>query len=84
MSGVIWTVMSFVVAAIGIMVGVLVFYNVQLALPTTSLSTAAQTVISNVASTAGSGFALLTVSLIVIAASVILGILLRGLGGTAE
>jgi len=77
----IMTVMGFVVAAVGIMVGVLVFYNVQTALPTSTLDASAQTVISNVATTAGSGFTLLTVSLIVIAASVILGILIGGMGG---
>ncbi len=80
-SNLILTVMGFVVAAVGIMVGVLVFYNVQTALPTSTLTASAQTVIGNVATTAGSGFTLLTVSLIVIAASVILGILIRGLSG---
>jgi hypothetical protein len=80
----IMTVMGFVVAAVGIMVGVLVFYNVKTALPTSTLDASAQTVISNVATTAGSGFTLLTVALIVIAASVILGILIGGMGGGGQ
>jgi hypothetical protein len=75
------TVLGFVIAAIAIMIGVVVFYNVQVATPTTALPATAQTIIGNVGTTAGSGFSLLTVALIVIAAAVIIGILVRALGG---
>jgi len=76
-----YSVLGFVVAAIAIMIGVVVFYNVQVALPTSTLPATAQTIISNVGTTGGSGFSLLTVALIVIAASVIIGILVASLMG---
>lgn len=66
-------VISFGVAAIALLVIILIFYNVEIALPTTDLSAAGQTRISSVVSTAGSGWSLLTIALIVLAAVVILG-----------
>lgn len=69
-------VIGFGIAAIALLVIVLIFYNIEIALPTTNLSAAGQTRISAVVSTAGSGWSLLTISLIVLAAVVILGVIM--------
>ena len=69
-------VIGFGIGAIALLIVVLIFYNVEIALPTTDLSTAGQSKISAVVSTAGSGWSLLTIALIVLAAVVILGTLM--------
>lgn len=64
--------MEIAIAAIGIgvvlMVGYLVIANIKTALPTASLSTAAQTGIGNAELTVYAGFALIAVGIIVLAA----------------
>ncbi len=69
-------VIGFGIAGIALLIVVLIFYNVEIALPTTNLSAAGQSQISSVVSTAGSGWSLLTIALIVLAAVVILGTLM--------
>jgi hypothetical protein len=69
-----------VVAAVAILVGILVFYKIAGSVPTTGLSSAATSAISNVQATAGSAFNLAPVILIVLVASAILGVLIAWTG----
>ena len=69
-------VIGFGIAGIALLIVVLIFYSVEVALPTTDLSAAGQTIIGDVVATAGSGWSLLTIALIVLAAVVILGTLM--------
>ncbi len=63
-----------VVAAILLIIGVLVFAIVSTSIPTTGISSAANTTINNIISTSYSAFDLATVGLIVLAAVIILGL----------
>ena len=67
---------GFGVGAIALLIVVLIFYSVEVALPTTDMSAAGQTKISAVVTTAGSGWSLLTITLIVAASVVIIGTLM--------
>ena len=63
-----------VVAAILLIIGVLVFAEVSTNIPTTGISSTANTTINNIITTSYSAFDLATVGLIVLAAVIILGL----------
>jgi len=73
-------VLTVVVAAIALAIGLYLLANFQLVLNTSGLPTAAQTAIYNVFATAYTAFQLLVVGLIVLAAVAILSILTGGFG----
>ncbi len=70
------SIIAFGIAAIALLIIILIFYSVQVALPTTQLSAAGQTAISNVVTTAGNAWTLIVLVLIVFAAALILGVLM--------
>ena len=78
--GQIAVITGLVVAAVAILVGILVFYKIAGSIPTTGLSSAATSAISNVQATAGSAFNLAPVILIVLVASAVLGVLIAWTG----
>lgn len=73
-------VATLVVAGVLLMVGVIVFATVKSSLNTGSLSTSASSTVNQIETTAYSAFSLATVALIVLAAAVIIGILIRAFG----
>ena len=73
-------VATLVVSGVLLIVGVVVFAKVKASLSTDDLSTVANTTINSVESTAYDAFELATVALIVLAAAVIIGILIRAFG----
>ena len=72
-------VATLVVAGVLLIVGTVVFAKVKASM-TTDLSAVANTTIDNVESTTYDAFELATVALIVLAAAVIIGILIRAFG----
>lgn len=72
-------VSTLVVVGILLIVGVSIFGQIKASMPSSS-SEAANATIENIESTAYSSFELATVSLIVLAAAVIIGILIRAFG----
>jgi len=76
MADYIGTTLSLVVIAVAVIIGLVVFANVSTTIDRTSLSAAQNTTFDSVVSNTNSGFKLLAVGLIVLAAGVILGILL--------
>ena len=73
-------VATLVVAGVLLIVGVVVFAKVKGSLGTDTLSPEANDTINNVETTAYDAFELATVALIVLAAAVIIGILIRAFG----
>lgn len=71
---------TLVVSGILLVVGVVVFGKVKAALPTTDLNANATTAIATIESTTYDAFTLSVVALIVLAAAVIIGILIRAFG----
>lgn len=73
---------TLVVSGLLLIIGVVVFAKVKSSITSTTndLSAAANTTISNVETTSYSAFQLATVALIVLAAAVIIGILVRAFG----
>ena len=71
---------TLVVAGVLLMVGVVVFAKVKNSLSTDDISTTANDTINNVEATTYDAFSLATVALIVLAAAVIIGILIRSFG----
>lgn len=71
---------TLVLSGVTIIIGVLVFYNVYAAIPTTGLPVTATNAIGNVSLQFAASIQLLTVGLIVLAAAVVLGylFLIRG------
>ena len=72
---------TLVVSGVLFMIGIVVFAKVRATISTTDISVAANSTVNLVESTAYDAFELGVISLIVLAASVIIGILLRGIGG---
>jgi len=72
-------VATLVVSGILLIVGTIVFAKVKDSMPNLT-STAANTTVANIESTAYDSFELATVALIVLAAAVIIGILIRAFG----
>ena len=73
-------VATLVVSGVLLIVGTVVFAKVKTAMSTSGLSTEANATIDTVESTAYDAFELATVALIVLAAAVIIGILIRAFG----
>ena len=73
-------VATLVVSGVLLIVGTVVFAHVKDSISSDSLGTDANDTIGNVESTAYGAFELATVALIVLAASVIIGILIRAFG----
>ena len=73
-------VATLVVSGVLLIVGTVVFAHVKDSISSDSLGTAADGTIGNVEDTAYGAFELATVALIVLAASVIIGILIRAFG----
>lgn len=73
-------VATLVVVGVLLIVGVVVFAQVKSAMPTGASSAQSNATIANVESTTYSAFELATVALIVLAAAVIIGILIRAFG----
>jgi uncharacterized membrane protein YjgN (DUF898 family) len=73
-------VATLVVVGVLLIVGVVVFAQVKSAMPASALTNASNSTIDNVESTTYSAFELATVALIVLAAAVIIGILIRAFG----
>jgi hypothetical protein len=71
---------TLVVSGVLLMVGVVVFYNVKASMMSQNISGTANTTITNIESTTYQAFQLATVALIVLAAAVIIGILIRAFG----
>lgn len=72
---------TLVVSGVLLIVGIVVFAKVKATLSTSALSGNASQAINNVENTTYDAFELATVALIVLAAAVIIGILLRAFGG---
>ncbi len=70
------SIIAFGIAAIALLIIILIFYSVEVALPTTQLSAQGQTALSNVVTTAGNAWTLIVLVLIVFAAALILGVLM--------
>jgi hypothetical protein len=64
---------TLVLAGTTIIIGVLVFYNIYAAIPTTGLPTVATNAIGNVSTQFASAIQLLTVGMVILAAAVVLG-----------
>jgi predicted TIM-barrel enzyme len=75
---------TFIVSAIFMSIGVVVLYNVETATPAIANSSAWYTTQTNLATTTQSGYGLLAISLIVLAAAGILGGLFMFVRGRAE
>lgn len=75
------TTLALVVIAVAIIIGLVVFANISTSIDRTTLSTAQNTTFDTVITNTNTGFKLLAVGLIVLAAGVILAILL-GFGRT--
>jgi len=79
------TTLSLVVIAVAVIIGIVVFANVSTSIDKTSLTAAQNTTIDTVITNTNTGFKLLAVGLIVLAAGAILAILLTfgrpGAGG---
>jgi uncharacterized membrane protein YjgN (DUF898 family) len=73
-------VATLVVVGVLLIVGVVVFAQVKAAMPTSATTNQSNATIDNVESTTYSAFELATVALIVLAAAVIIGILIRAFG----
>jgi uncharacterized membrane protein YjgN (DUF898 family) len=73
-------VATLVVAGILLIIGVVVFAKVKNSIGTAGLSAKANATINEVETTAYDAFSLATVALIVLAAAVIIGILIRAFG----
>ena len=71
---------TLVVSGVLLMVGVIVFATVASTMNTSALSASANSTYQTIQNTAYSGFQLATVSLIVLAAAVIIGILISSFG----
>jgi len=82
--GVVAMVITVIVAAIAILIGIIVYANVSTAMPTTNLDNQTQQMITNLNSNVNSSFTLLAVGIIVLAASFILTVLIVSLGRAAQ
>ena len=77
-------VIVFILAAVSLIIGVYVFAKIHANIDTSSLPADAQQAISKTTTTTYQAFQLLPISLIVLSAAVILGILVRFGGGGNE
>ena len=78
--GVVGMVLTVIVAAIAILIGIIVYANVSSSMPTTGLDNETQQMIANLNTNVNSSFTLLAVGIIVLAASFILTVLFVSLG----
>jgi len=78
--GIIGSIQALVVGAIFLLIGIYVYSTVQAAIPTPT-SSALQNATTSTTTNVASGFTLMSVVFIVIAAAAILAVLVTGLGG---
>jgi len=82
--GVVAMVITVIVAAIAILIGIIVYANVSTAMPTSNLNNETQQMIQNLDSNVNSSFTLLSIGIIILGASFILTVLIVSLGRAAQ
>lgn len=82
--GVVAMVITVIVAAIAILIGIIVYANVSTSMPTQNLDNQTQQMVTNLNTNVNSAFTLLSIGIIILGASFILTVLIVSLGRAAQ